>query len=164
MRASIIREVAVEASAEFVYHPRIPVADDYVAAAGRAAYNFAYLEWGIVWLCEKLERDYIHTVESKTAGVIAADFARSVAKPSDLPLEIVERLSALADHFSAAVVARNQIMHGTPMTAANGEQRLRYTGKHPTIEWTANGLLQAAKSFEDVAIEANDLFHNHLAK
>ena len=27
---------------------RIPAAEDYLRALGRATYNFAYLEWGVI--------------------------------------------------------------------------------------------------------------------
>ena len=40
---------------------RIPVAADYAAAIGLAAYVFACLEWDAVWCCERIKPDYIRS-------------------------------------------------------------------------------------------------------
>jgi hypothetical protein len=139
------------------YKPRIPVADSYVAALGHAAYNFAYLEWGIVWLGETIQPGFIGKVRSLTAGLIASQFDVLVdAIPND-PAHL--RLKALATSFIALVVERNRLMHGTPFTAEGGEQRLLYRGRSDRRDWSTEGIIEAARSFEKAAIEAGDLLY-----
>jgi len=108
---------------------RIPVADVYLLALGRATYNFAYLEWGIVWLVETIDHGFLETSRRLTAGRIAARFLEAVGRIgpnyADRPA-----LLALGEEFRAFVDERNRLMHGNPFTATGGEQRLLYDGKH----------------------------------
>lgn len=143
------------------YNPylwRIPVGDDYVAALGRAVYNFTYLEWGIVWLAETLDRGFINRVNSFTAGMIAASFERLVAK-SDASAPDFKRMTELANLFKDLVQERNALLHGNPYTAEGGEQCLLYTGKAGRRAWSIIDILETAKSFQEAAIEANDILH-----
>ena len=64
------------------YQFRIPVEERYLSALGRATYNFAYLEWQIVWIINVLDPDYVNSVRGKTAGCIAKDFQRVVERKS----------------------------------------------------------------------------------
>jgi hypothetical protein len=142
-----------------VYQPRIPVDPDYVSALGRATYNFAYLEWGMVWLAERLQPGYLSTVGNKMAGRIASDFEAIVKSSSISDTSIERRLKELSKTFKGLVVRRNQLVHGAPCTAPGGEQRLRYSGKGTGFEWQESDILTAAQDFETAAIEANALSH-----
>jgi hypothetical protein len=101
------------------YAYRTPIADDYVSAIGRATYNFAVLEWGIVWLGQCLSPNFINEARGNTAGRIGRDFLNAVKAlaPSD-PARAY--LVNLAEEFLALVVTRNELMHGKPHTAADG--------------------------------------------
>jgi hypothetical protein len=143
------------------YTPRIPVEDEYLSALGRATYNFTYLEWGIVWLTETLDPGFLRRVRSLTAGQIAREFQKQV-KLADPSVADKKRLSALASTFESLTGERNALLHGNPYTANGGEQRLLYNGKHGRRDWTIPGIVEAARSFEEAAIEAGQLLHGGL--
>ena len=140
------------------YAPRIPVADSYVAAIGRAAYNFAYLEWSIVWLGETLQPGFINTVGSLTAGQIARQFESFAASVHGADSDNL-RLKTLAASFLDLVHDRNNLLHGNPFTGDSGEQRLLYNGKSGRRDWSAEDIIEAARAFENASIEANELLH-----
>ncbi len=47
-------------------------------------------------------------------------------------------------------------MHGNPYTAEGGAQQLLYDGRQ---EWRVQDILDAARDFDDAAIEAANLLH-----
>jgi hypothetical protein len=141
---------------------KIPAGQSYLSALGRATYNFAYLEWGIVWIVEKLRPGYINKVRGKTAGDIAKEFKKAAVGAAIPDPQLKSRIVALASSFEVLVCRRNKLVHGNPMTATGGEQRLLYSGKSATFEWSESDILDAARDFESAAIEANDIFHNSL--
>lgn len=140
---------------------RIPVDDQYLRALGRAAYNFAYLEWGIVWLAECINAGFLNEVRYLTAGQIATRFEEAVVKLRDEhPDRVVLQLLALS--FGELVDERNRLMHGNPHTAAGGEQRLLYDGKHGRIDWTAQLIDGFSDQTATASIEASRLLHGGL--
>lgn len=141
----------------FEYKPRIPVADDYLAAFGRAMYNFACLEWGIVWLAETIGPGYIQQ-EKGTARNIGEKFRALVNQRTQHERDH-SRLKALAATFLTLVEDRNALAHGIPHTAEGGEQRLGYNRKGVRRDWSIEAMLKSAKNFENAAIEANSLLH-----
>lgn len=146
------------------YQFRIPVEERYLNAVGRATYNFAYLEWAIVWIAEKLNPGYVNSVRGKTAGCIAADFESAVLRQSIDP-GLKNRLATLASNFKALVEQRNGLVHANPMTATGGEQRLRDSSKpkkRDAFEFAESDILKLASEFELAAIEANEIFHSAL--
>ena len=52
-------------------------------------------------------------------------------------------------------------MHAHPYTASDGTQQL---GGGGGLEWPIEAVYEAAKLFEDTAIEGNDIFHGDLAE
>jgi hypothetical protein len=141
---------------------RIPIAQSYASAIGRAAYNFAYLEWGIICIGEKIQPGFINVVEGKPAGSTASHFGKVLSSASTLDPHLNARLKKLAASFEDLAKKRNLLLHGTPMTAPDQEQLLRYFGKGKIFEWGEEDILKAAEDFELAAIEANDIFHNGL--
>ena len=137
---------------------RIPVADEYLRALGRATYNFAYLEWGIVWLTETLERNFLREVSRLTAGQIAQRFSAVVRKLPDAEKDKAA-LQQPATVFSDLVEDRNRLMHGNPHTAAGGEQRLLYDGKHGRKDWTIASIVDFSDRTATASIEASRLLH-----
>ncbi|MEL6369638.1 MAG: hypothetical protein AAFR03_02860 [Pseudomonadota bacterium] len=82
---------------------RIPGDDGYFHALGLAAMAFARLEWNAVWCCERLQRNYIRTIEpeKKTAGKIGADLDRLFSGVSDLTLRA--KIKPFAEEFREVV-------------------------------------------------------------
>jgi hypothetical protein len=107
----------------------IPAQDQYLRELGRATYNFAYLEWGIVWLTETLQPNFLGAAQALTAGQIALRFIDAVERvPASEPDQ--RQLTELARKFSELVEDRNRLIHGNPITSSDGEQRLIYLGRH----------------------------------
>jgi hypothetical protein len=138
------------------YEFRVPVAESYVAALGRATYTFSFLEWGIVWLTETLAHGFLDGVSGMTAGTIAREF--SILAESSVDSD-AEALRNLASSFSRLVKDRNALLHSVPYTAVGGEQRLLHLGSNGRRDWTESSIFDAALEFEKAAIEANGLFH-----
>ncbi len=137
---------------------RIPVDDGYLRALGRAAYNFAYLEWDIIWLTETMRKGFLRQASQLTAGLIACEFSREVERLDDTDRDKV-RLQSLANDFKEIVKNRNSLMHGNPHTAEADEQCLLYDGEHGRRDWTVNAMEQFAASAATASIEAGKLLH-----
>jgi hypothetical protein len=140
---------------------RIAVADGYLNALGRATYNFAYLEWGIVWAWECIDKGSIQTVKSLTAGQIADQFKRQVETlPDSHSLKI--RLTDLAIEFQNFVKWRNKLMHANPYTASGGEQCLLYNGRNSTQDWPIAEIDEFSDRAARLSIDASQLIHSGL--
>tara|TARA_R110002096_G_scaffold101785_2_gene225209 strand:- start:461 stop:925 length:465 start_codon:yes stop_codon:yes gene_type:complete len=138
---------------------RIPASDDYLKALGRATYNFAYLEWGIIWLTETLERGFLSKVSKLTAGKIANNFeiiARSIGDYDPQKTEIV----SLSVDFKKFVKERNKLMHGNPFTAEDGEQRLLYNGRLGRRDWEVALIEDFADEAALLSIKAGKILHS----
>ena len=132
--------------------------DQYLRELGRATYNFAYVEWGIVWLAETLEPGVLSEAQTLTAGQIAQRFSRAVERvPVSEPDQ--SKLAELARGFLGLVEERNRLIHGNPFTAANGEQRLFYSGKHGRKDWTEKLMQQFSDDAATLGSAAGRLLH-----
>ena len=139
------------------YKSRIPVADDVVAAFGRAMYNFAYLEWNIVWLAEKIQPGYIRG--KRITWDIGGKFSALVNRHTQHHHDHIH-LKNLAEEFVTLVKERHALAHGNPHTAEGGKQRLLYDREGVRRDWSIEAMLNSAKDFEDAAIKANSLLHD----
>ena len=138
---------------------RIPVAEDYLLALGRATYNFSYLEWGIIWLTETLHPGFLQTSLTLTAGNVAETFA-SVVEKLDKDDADKMKLKTLAKDFRELATNRNRLMHGNPYTALSGEQRLLYDGRHGRKDWTIDSMEEFSTRTAAASIEAGNLLNN----
>jgi hypothetical protein len=142
------------------YHSRIPVDPSYAQALGQAFYNFTYLEWGVIWTIVKLSDDGFDSVPTgKSASWIGAAFIGAIAKASPpLSEPLRKSLVKLHEKYLSAIKVRNKLLHGHPYTAPDGSQQIGGGGH----EWTVEKVNDAAKLFEDIAIEGNTIFHDRL--
>ena len=138
---------------------RVPVAEDYLSALGRATYNFSYLEWGVIWLTEALQPGFLQMASTMTAGNIEEKFS-SVVKKLDKTDPDKARLKILARNFSDLVPDRNSLMHGNPHTALSADQRLLYDGKHGRKDWTLDSMRDFSSRTATASIEVGKLLHN----
>ena len=138
---------------------RIPVAEDYLSALGRATYNFSYLEWGIIWITETLQPGFLQMASTMTARNISEKFS-SVVKRLDKTDPDGTRLQTLARNFRDLVPDRDRLMHGNPYTALSGEQRLLYDGKHGRKDWTIDSMKDFSSRTATESIEVGKLLHN----
>ncbi|MDE4099099.1 hypothetical protein [Phaeobacter gallaeciensis] len=136
----------------------IPASEQYLRNLGRATYNFAYLEWAIVWLAESLEPGFLNEAPTLTAGQIARRFTNAVERvPAAAPDQ--SRLVELATEFSKIVEERNRLIHGNPFTADNNEQRLLYSGKHGRKDWTLELIDQFSDAAATLSSAASRILH-----
>ena len=144
------------------YRRHIRVHKFYVAALGRAVYNFAYLEWTMVLLGETLSPGFIDAAGRRTARQIAGRFKTLVdAVPSgDLDKA---RLTALAHAFCDLVKRRNGLVHGRPLTASKSKAGLAGSCSDAFDGLSQDDIIAAAKSFEIAAVEAQGLLHTATA-
>ena len=135
---------------------RIPFEASYVEALGRALYVFAYTEWNAVYCCERMRKNYLHTVSRKTAGQIANDLVTLVKRRPDPKL----RADCLgpAEEFQRCVLVRNGLVHSNPATGPAGEQRLFRQG----VAWTPEMIDNAADEFAACDIALSHLLYNQL--
>lgn len=138
---------------------RINVEDAYAAALGRAVYTFSYLEWAIAWTGDALAPGFLDRVVKQTAGQTANDFKTTVASCGRDPTLVAE-LGEYAETFAALVLRRNDLIHSTPHTAEDGQQRLLRQKKQ--IDWTLDEIAEATSEFEALAIIVNRVFHDRL--
>jgi hypothetical protein len=144
------------------YHSRISAEPEYLLALGRAVYNFAYLEWGIIWTIVKLSADGFDCVpKGKPAHVIARAFSAAIknAKPP-LSAQLRHQLVKVDESYRAAIKRRNKLFHAHPFTAQDGGQRLG----GGAIEWPLKEIDSAAMEFEETAISCVAVFHGALNK
>lgn len=140
---------------------RTLVEPDYLQALGHAIYNFACLEWNIVWLADALKPGYVFTIQNhrKTVGRIAADFQRLVKKSARRNPTVADELNRLSETFLRLVKERDRLVHGKPATTSpTGEQCLVYAEDGRSMTWNEAAILDVAQEFEAAATEANALF------
>lgn len=144
-----------------VYRPRIPADDAYLLRAGRAFYNFTYLEWVVVWLAAKLNGAGIQGVPKGKPSSQIADFLQGSIRRTQppLPTDLRDELDAIQIDFRSAIKVRNRLLHANPITAQDGTQQLSGDG----ATWTLEALDSAAAQFEELAIRANNVLHGKLA-
>lgn len=143
------------------YVSRIPADEQYLAALGRAFYNFAYLEWVIISTIARLSTAGHGAVPwGQTAKFIARALLDAI-ETAEPPVDESVRRSLLRVHqdFRAAMRTRNRLLHAHPFTNVEGEQRL--SAHHR--EWTMSEVEAAAQQFEEAALFANGMFHGELA-
>jgi len=136
---------------------RIAVADDYVAALGRAAYVFAWSEWAAVYCCERMEPGFAGRAAALTSGQIANRLV-NLAKFRSEDASDRQRCLAAALEFKRLTRRRNDLVHANPGAALDGAQQLFRHG----ASWTVQAVNDVADEFAAGGIELNDLYHNVL--
>jgi hypothetical protein len=106
---------------------RFPCGARYIEVLGRAVYNFALLEYAVVHTAERIERGYLnkYTAERKTAGMVACDFAKIIARAAQ-GHRAAGKLTEISSTFAELVERRNKLLHANPATLADGTQALIY--------------------------------------
>jgi len=140
---------------------RIPADPEYLHAVGRAFYNFAYMEWGVIYGIARLKGCPLWEVPvHEPGGTVAAALGRAI-KGTNLCLtpDLLADLKKLVDAFRRAVKERNNLLHANPFTDEGGAQRLGGKGHR---KWRTEDVLRAAKQFEDLSYEVGRLLSDGL--
>lgn len=135
---------------------RVPVEPDYLVSIGRATFCFAGLEWNAVTCGGKLSPGFINTVAKMTAGKIADEIVEFGPLIKDEAKRT--RYQAAVGEFKRLVKRRNDLVHSTPATTVDNEQRLFRFGK----PWQPAEIDDLADEFTACSSELNELFHHVL--
>ena len=112
-----------------------------------------------MWLAEAIEPGSLRSLSDFSAGVIADRFIHVIDRVADDDRDRV-RLGKLAIDFKELAAERNRLLHGTPHTARDGEQRLKYMGKLGTADWTVERMTEFANQAARAEFEATELLHS----
>ncbi len=134
--------------------------EQYIEALGRAALNFAVLEYSVAHIIEGLQPGYLreYISQRKTARRVAEDFAQAIERAKGDAAEA--ELTAIYNTFDALKDRRDKLLHANPMTAPDGAQVLRHQARD--ILWDLNTVRQAATDFAAAAEKAGRLLHGAL--
>ncbi len=142
------------------YVSRIPADEQYLAALGRAFYNFTYLEWTVISTIARLDpRGFEAVPQGQSARYIARALAQALER-ADPPVDakLSRQLREVQVRYLAAIRTRNQLLHAHPFTDHDGAQQL--SANH--TPWTTEGVQSAAQEFEEAALFTNGVFHGAL--
>jgi len=141
------------------------VEPSYLQAIGQFVWNFALLEWDVVYIVVKLNNDeWTKTRLNSTSGDISKALARSIEEQAArLPTAYVIRLRAFAKHYEADILERNGLLHVHPYTASDGAQQLGGEDRKKVLrEWTLERLREHAELFKVHQREGNALLHEYV--
>lgn len=146
---------------------RIPVNDEYAALVGKAIYLFAYYEWTIIWIIEKLENGFVGTYtrgRPMTSGSVLQKLREVVAGLNSLPANVTQvELDNCAEKLSDLIVKRNALIHAHPCTDDDGSQILNYqtnpTKPLPDMKWPQVEIENIISEIDGIACEAGVLLN-----
>ncbi len=112
---------------------RIPFSETYINLLGIIVYAFAYYEWTLINIIEKLDEGFLVKYcrgNPKPSGRVLKDFQKIIElyTISDSMLSKSE-LETCSKQFSSLVKKRNALIHAHPITYKNGDQILAYQSK-----------------------------------
>jgi hypothetical protein len=151
------------------YHTttRIPIDDQYAATLGKAVYAFAYYEWTIIYIIEKLEAGFVAEYsrpkkQGLTSGAVKKKLKEVITKTA-FPFKNVTEPEMLAcmDRFEELIEERNALIHAHPITAKDGSQILNYqtspSKKISDMAWPAAEIERLIQEIDMAAIRAGSL-------
>ncbi|MGN5222925.1 hypothetical protein [Aeromonas veronii] len=144
---------------------RIPVNDEYAALVGKAIYVFAYYEWTIIWIIEKLENGFVGAYSrdrQMTSGAVLQKLREVVAGLNSLPANVTQvELDNCAEKFHGLIFKRNALIHAHPCTDDDGSQILNYqtnpTKPLPDMKWPQAEIEKIISEIDEIACEADAL-------
>lgn len=137
---------------------RIPADAAYLGALGRAVFNFAYLEWAVIWLVETMQLGFLQKSLEKTSGQIEKHFCDAVEQLDDVVLD-KEELRVLIQRSKCLVPEQNSLIHSHTYTAPEGAHELMYLGRHGRKEWPVELMTDFASRTAVASKEANRLLY-----
>ena len=122
---------------------RISVDDLYAAHVGKAVYVFAYYEWTIIWIIERLHCGFLSRYshgKPMTSGDVQREFQCVINNhATDFSKISKPELQVCCDEFARLIIKRNALIHAHPCTDSDGSQILTYqtatTKPLPDMKW-----------------------------
>ena len=145
---------------------RVPFDEGYVRLVGIAVYLFAYYEWVIIYIVERLEPGFVAEYCRKRTMTSRAVYDRlKDALNQDTGGHGVDKtaMECCRDEFDDLVGRRNALIHAHPITDIDGAQILNYQGKlsKPISdkEWRAEDIKGFIEEVDAAACRVNNLLH-----
>ncbi len=134
------------------YASRIPVDQSYVQAIGQVMYNFATVEWNIVYLGSLIAPSFVSRESGADFDIVVREFGL-LSETGKHP-----EYAYIAVRFAEMAKRRQDLLKSIPFTASGGAQELG-GAQGPDDQWTEEKVQALAKDLEDLDIEANDLYY-----
>jgi hypothetical protein len=149
---------------------RVPFDPDYTALIGKAVYVFAYCEWAVIHLIEKLKPGFVLRYcrgAPMPSGLVKRELEAVVNCASTTYTKVSRiELEECCTLFASLIEKRNALIHAHPMTDADRSQILSYQAKVnrplPDMKWPATEIERALHLFDAAACDANALLHRLL--
>jgi hypothetical protein len=139
----------------------LPSDPDYLLAFGRAVYTWTYLEAQAIAIVIDLDPARAEPLRTARRDALCADL-KHVA--STAPAPAFALLTAFAVKFEGVVERRRDLIHARPYRANGSVQQLGRATEQHAWEWPKHELLAAAREFELLAIEGNDIYYKALPR
>jgi hypothetical protein len=140
---------------------RVPVDNQYAMLIGTAVYVFAYYEWTIIWIIEKLESGFVSLYSREkimTSGDVRKRLQDVIDKTTTFTKISQQELQVCCDSFERLVVKRNALIHAHPCTDSDGAQILAYQTKPskllPDMKWPRQEVEAIIAEIDDFACNA----------
>ena len=145
---------------------RVPFNEDYVRLLGTAIYLFAYYEWIIIYIIERLNPGFVAEYsreKTMTSGKVLKRFEKALGK--DITCDAIDRstLKTCSNEFAGLVEKRNALIHAHPITDINGAQILNYQGKPSKaisdMKWKYGDIKELVEEMDAAACRASKILH-----
>jgi len=138
--------------------------NNYIIALGEAVYSFAYYEWTIIYIIEKLNNGYLDIYSRGkrpiTSGGVLRDFEKIINGNNDT------RLIKCKDIFKELIDERNALIHGHPCTLKDKKQVLNFQASIDKnihdLQWNIEKLNEFVLKISDAAVKASNILHDLL--
>ena len=161
---------------------RIPFDEEYVQTLGEAVYAFAYYEWTIIYIIERLEPgfvgEYSRGVNSvtrvaaerfpMTSGVVAKRLGRALSEWRGNGVVPRSDLESCRSRFRSLVDKRNALIHSHPITDMDGAQVLNFQTKIKKdkkvrkaisdMKWGKDSVRDFAQEVDSATVQVSRLF------
>ena len=143
----------------------IPVDDAYETLVGKAVYVFAYYEWVIIWIIERLQNGFVNKYsrgKPLTSGAVLQKLQSLISDPlTDFAKVSRPDLQACCSDFESLIARRNALIHAHPCTDYDGSQILAYqttiTKPLPDIRWSVAEVEAIMLKIDGAACDASRL-------
>jgi hypothetical protein len=162
----LILDAALGISMSLHTSTRVPVDDSYAGLVGKAVYVFAYYEWTIIWIIEKLRGGFVAKYSRgspMTSGAVRQELQSVIGDPAtDFSKLAKKDLQNCCDEFDRLIIKRNALIHAHPCTDSDGSQILAYQTKTtrplPDMRWPRAEVEAIIGEFDRAACGAGALF------
>ena len=136
---------------------RIPVDEPYIHLLGKAVYSFAYYEWRIIFLIERLSPGFPHEyfAQKTTYTNVKNRLKKAVQDAVHIRRELQDALKACHGEFAGLIPRRNALIHAHPITDVDGAQRLVHNerpGTLPDMKWSSEELIGFVEDVERASL------------